>query len=156
MEQSVTYRVSPTKRYVCGFAFSEGKKHVLLIRKQRPEWQRGKFNGIGGHVEPFDTTFRSAMTREFAEESGLSIAATHWDPFITIGGEGWEVHFFRVFGIKIYMAKTMTDEEVQIIRVDDLPSLAAMCLPNLQWLIPMALVENETAPGEGSQWIATP
>jgi hypothetical protein len=36
--------------YVVGFAFDTDGR-VALIRKNRPEWQAGRLNGIGGHVE---------------------------------------------------------------------------------------------------------
>lgn len=34
--------------YVAGLAFSTDLQHVALIKKNRPDWQAGKFNGIGG------------------------------------------------------------------------------------------------------------
>jgi hypothetical protein len=37
--------------YVCGFMFANDFTEVALIRKNKPEWQRGKLNGIGGKVE---------------------------------------------------------------------------------------------------------
>jgi len=39
-------------KYVCGFLFDMAFKHVALINKVRPDWQKGKLNGIGGKVEP--------------------------------------------------------------------------------------------------------
>ena len=35
-------------KYVVGFMFSPDKQFVALIRKNRPEWQAGKLNGIAG------------------------------------------------------------------------------------------------------------
>ena len=34
-------------KYVAGFMFSEDRRLVALIRKSKPEWQKGKLNGIG-------------------------------------------------------------------------------------------------------------
>ena len=41
----------PITNYVLGFAFSKSGQMVLLIWKNKPEWQRGKMNGIGGKIE---------------------------------------------------------------------------------------------------------
>jgi hypothetical protein len=38
-------------RYVAGLAFSEDGTRVALIRKNRPLWQIGFLNAIGGHIE---------------------------------------------------------------------------------------------------------
>lgn len=37
--------------YVCGFLFDRSFENVLLIRKNRPEKQKGRLNGVGGKVE---------------------------------------------------------------------------------------------------------
>ncbi len=58
--------------YVAGFYFSECGERVALIRKLKPEWQRGWLNGIGGKVEPGESPL-SAMVREFEEEAGARI-----------------------------------------------------------------------------------
>ena len=58
--------------YVVGFAFNSTQNFnsVVLINKNRPDWQAGKYNGIGGHIEPGETTYE-AITREFDEEAGV-------------------------------------------------------------------------------------
>ncbi len=56
--------------YVLGFMFSPDEKKVLLIWKNRPSWQAGKLNGIGGKVNPGETPLE-AMEREFIEETGF-------------------------------------------------------------------------------------
>jgi hypothetical protein len=55
-------------RYVVGFVFSKDLSRVLLVLKNRPAWQDGKFNGIGGKIEGDETAFE-AMNREFVEET---------------------------------------------------------------------------------------
>lgn len=57
-------------RYVLGFTFSPTFSHVLLLWKNRPAWQAGKLNGIGGKIEEGETA-EEAMAREFTEETGI-------------------------------------------------------------------------------------
>jgi 8-oxo-dGTP diphosphatase len=40
----------PTQ-YVLGFLFDPSQKDVVLIKKLKPEWQKGKLNGVGGKIE---------------------------------------------------------------------------------------------------------
>lgn len=56
------------RRYVLGFLFSEDGSRVLLIWKNRPAWQAGKLNGIGGKIEDGEQPL-DAMKREFVEET---------------------------------------------------------------------------------------
>jgi len=53
-------------QYVAGFLFDETLENVVLIRKNRPKWQAGKLNGVGGHVEARETSIET-MHREFKE-----------------------------------------------------------------------------------------
>lgn len=55
--------------YVAGFLFSENLLSVALIRKEKPAWQKGCLNAIGGKIEENETPFE-AMKREFTEEAG--------------------------------------------------------------------------------------
>ena len=47
--------------YTLGFVFDRDLQHVLLIQKQRPAWQAGKFNGIGGKLEAGEHTITFAV-----------------------------------------------------------------------------------------------
>ncbi len=126
---------TPTlKRYVAGFLFSPGKHEVVLIRKNKPEWQAGLLNGIGGKIEDNETAI-DAMCREFKEETGLVIS--DWKPFTRLSGNGWTVEFFHASAENYREAQTTTDEKVEIIYVDDLRFMSP--ISNLLWLIPMAL-----------------
>lgn len=66
--------------YVLGFMLSPDHSQVLLIQKTKPEWQKGKLNGIGGRVEPSEQPF-DAMVREFREETGLETTREQWTHF---------------------------------------------------------------------------
>lgn len=155
----VPIRTCPASRpveYVVGFAFDApvGRRRredrsaladarVLLICKERPAWQAGRWNGVGGHVEEGEPP-REAMAREFLEESGLEVRSSAWEPFMVLEGPSWRVHFFRAFGVPVFQAATVTDERVAPHRVDSLPSHAIW---NLRWLIPLALDPDVDAGG---------
>jgi 8-oxo-dGTP diphosphatase len=125
------------KSYVLGFMFNEDMTRVALIRKNRPTWQAGKLNGIGGHVEA-NEDYDNAMIREFFEETGTMTAVTDWNRFAELQSydktpEPWNVlvYFSKMFFIE--ELKTTTDEEVVIINVSELDE--ENVIPNLKWLI---------------------
>lgn len=122
--------------YVCGFLFNPERTHVALIRKTKPEWQAGKLNGIGGKVEHGETLWR-AVQREFQEETGAVVDT--WDyPFAELAprwDNGTKIFFFRAFGNPLL--RSPTEEAVDWYPLADLPALDV--IPNLRWLIPLAL-----------------
>lgn len=124
------------KTYVAGFLFDVKREEVALVIKKKPDWQKGKANGIGGKVEPTDKSIHHAMEREFKEETGVSIPHSDWDNYATIKGEDYICHFFRAFDNVIAYVET-TEEEITTINVDALDTLSH--IPNLRWLIPLAL-----------------
>lgn len=125
-------------KYVLGFLFDELDIHkLLLIRKKRPEWQAGKCNGVGGHIEPYETP-DEAMRRECREETSLDVSS--WQEFGSLSGEKFKIHLF-VGQAKLENSTQTTDEEVEIFGV--FRSLRELCnqqiiLPNLVWLVPLA------------------
>lgn len=128
--------------YVAGFMFSEDKRSVALIRKNRPEWQKGKWNGIGGHVEPGETPL-VAMVREFEEETGVRVKHEDWKHFCTLQGQFGTVHFYKTTG-DLTKLRSMTDEGIGTFSTEDIHK--RNIIPNLKWLIPLALSEyNESA-----------
>jgi 8-oxo-dGTP diphosphatase len=120
---------------VCGFCFDPTERWVALIRKTRPDWQVGFLNGIGGKLE-YGEIPTDAMVREFREEAGALVS--EWDLFCVHHDRAndFEVYYFRAKG-DLSQCKTTTDEEICVVRVEDVPTLKVV--PNLQWLIPMAL-----------------
>jgi 8-oxo-dGTP diphosphatase len=134
--------------YVCGFLFSHDRTHVTLIRKNRPAWQKGKLNGLGGKIEPGETPLQ-AMQREFLEEAGVSIQ--DWHEAVTLRGDpspadpkGWQGHFFRAFAppaLRLQDLHPQTDEQIEIHPVHPLPKDT---IPNLHWLIPLLLDDDVT------------
>ncbi len=142
------------KAYVLGFAFSKDKNHVVLIEKQRPDWQKGCFNGVGGKIEPEDGNPFDAMTREFFEETGVATSVVDWSQFaemifdIDEAGNKGVVYCFRLNDDLIFDCKTMEDEQIHILCINGNSFLGyenligKPCLKNLKVLLPMAEDED--------------
>lgn len=127
-------------RYVCGFRFMPDGYSVLLIEKQRPSWQRGKLNGVGGHIEKNEAPV-VAMVREFKEETGLDTLPSHWTHTLTLKGDDWEVVFYMsIANMTGVRPTTMTDEPVRWVPIHALHELPLIY--NLRWIIPMQLDET--------------
>ncbi|KKM67394.1 hypothetical protein LCGC14_1471510 [marine sediment metagenome] len=120
-----------------GFLFSTNRKEIVLIKKNEPNFQKGKLNGIGGKVES-NESISEAILREYHEEADLYISG--WKPFITLESEKVKVVFFKAFSNIYSKARTMTNEPISIYHVDDLH--LESIYHNLRWLIPMALDER--------------
>ena len=129
------------KRYVIGFLFDDFSGFLPRIRKNRPEWQAGKLNAPGGHIEEGETPLQ-AMTREFMEETGAMV--TDWTLFAVMFDPEFEVHCFFAEG-DVGECKTMTDERVFVVNPDHLPEYEH--IDNLLWLIPMAQSFIDSKPG---------
>lgn len=111
---------------------------VVLIRKNRPEWQAGKLNGVGGHVEDTET-YQDCMVREFKEEAGILVPKYNWTRFVIIRSPAWTVAFFRATVESFDGIETKTDETIVFADAFNLPSDT---VPNVQWLVPMARVNE--------------
>jgi len=96
-------------KYVAGFLFSPDLETVVLIEKQKPAWQKDKYNGIGGKVEEGETCY-AAMKREFEEETGVLVIS--WHPYVLIEGSDYSVDFFYAVSPMWSECKTQTDEEI--------------------------------------------
>lgn len=141
------------KHMVTGFLFSKDFTKVALVKKASPEWMVGMLNGIGGKSEPAETPL-DTMARECLEELKASFK---WNLFARLQGEVnrdgqpfmlycfWacaESHEFANLPQSYQTTKGLT-EEVVILWVDEVVFLQGRSLlpiiPNLAWLIPMAL-----------------
>lgn len=134
MSQAETV-VNPT-HYVVGFLFDDHRDgQVVLIEKQRPAWQKGYLNGVGGKIEPGESA-EDAMRREGIEEMGVD---PEWSKFASVEYAGHILHFFAARDATAFSeAHAQTDE--QLVRPwifgGDLARIKM--IPNLRWLIPMA------------------
>lgn len=131
------------KKYVVGFMFAPNGRDVVLIQKNRPEWQKDKLNGVGGKIEPGETP-EAAMVREFYEETGVMFS--DWTKFATLRasaendptGIESEIHFFRATSNLANDIETLTDEAVYLVPVNTIMPK----VPNLAYLLPMAQIND--------------
>jgi 8-oxo-dGTP diphosphatase len=124
------------RTYVLGFIFTPDFSKVLLIHKNRPEYQKGKLNGLGGKIEQGETEIQ-AMVREIREESGLQILEKEWKRIGEMNGKDWNVTVFAChYTGKPTDALDATDETVEWIEVQNLPKNV---MENLPWLIPLSI-----------------
>ena len=130
--------------FVVGFLMDDDDR-VVLVRKNRPDWQRGLLNGVGGKVEPNELPI-DAMRREFKEEADVDIE--DWQNFVTIHGPDYKIHFYRYRGLKgqISLVKTMTDEEIEVHYYDDVLIPPSGMIENLYWILPLAVYSDNYYP----------
>ena len=79
--------------YVVGFLFDHNFDNVVLLRKTKPSWQKGRWNGVGGKIEEGEAPVE-AMQREFLEETGKEVSLHKWTEYARLHGAGWEVFVF--------------------------------------------------------------
>jgi 8-oxo-dGTP diphosphatase len=130
------------KEYVAGYAFNEERTQVVLIQKNRPDWQKGCLNGVGGKVEEGELPLE-AMMREFFEETGVQTFPSEWNHFSNLiweddvmGGKAI-VYCFRMFSDKMLDCKTMTDERIVHFDLND-HSLEVQVVRAVNYLLPIA------------------
>ena len=63
--------------YTLGIILTKSLDEVLLIKKEKPNWQKGKLNFIGGKVEQ-NESYTSCIVRECEEETGLMTNNHSW------------------------------------------------------------------------------
>lgn len=134
---------------VYSVAFAFYREDVLLIRKAKPDWQKGLLNGIGGKMEPGDINVLDTTRREFVEETGLFGAridpiiyhAMAWKEYLT---HKQPVVYFSAFEIEqhdMFTACQNTQRAVEPCHIVPLKRIQAYnheMMPNLPFLIQMA------------------
>lgn len=124
------------QKYTVGFIFNSTLSKVLLMRKQRPEWQKGKYNGVGGKIEPGEES-RICMRREVAEETGLQTTENDWVYVGEIKSESYNVDIYAlIYRGRLDDASTITDEKVHWFEINNLPNRA---IHNLHWVVLLSL-----------------
>jgi 8-oxo-dGTP diphosphatase len=126
--------------YVLGFLFDEWNS-VALIEKNRPDWQAGKINGIGGKIEDGEDPIE-AMAREFKEEAGLYVS--NWENFALLESPRSKIYVFRAWTDSdiLHSVKSMEDEQV-VVHNTYAQLVPKNAVPNLHWLLPLAINREE-------------
>jgi 8-oxo-dGTP diphosphatase len=123
------------QEWVLGFAFDVNQANIVLIKKNKPAFMKGKRNGIGGKVE-FEENLTFAMEREFLEETGVLIPSGKWQNFGNLSYCDGCIHLFSVSSPEIYKARTVEEEEIGVFLFDEV--FGKNTMPNLGWLATMA------------------
>lgn len=129
--------------YVVGFCFDSKKEKVILIHKKRPDWQKNKFNGVGGKIE-FGENEIECMIREFKEETGVETKEKDWKQFVELSGDYFSLHCFMCINDDYFEnATTTTDEEIEKFNVVDIYHLNRdYLISNVPWMIQLCMDED--------------
>ncbi len=127
--------------YVVGFAFSEDRNSVLLIKKLRPKWMKGYLNGIGGKIEDGEMIF-DTMNRECMEETGLSLQWKHRGFMSGINdvSKQFECDIFYAYDNKIFDFEQRENEQLNTYNIKSINY--EKTVNNLNFLIPFGIYDN--------------
>lgn len=125
--------------YVVGFLFGPREEQVALITKNKPQWQAGLLNGIGGKIEGGEYR-ENAMIREFQEETGVHV--TGWRHFATLELEDGKVFCYESRQ-PVKELGSPTNERVSWESTHHAICGELNTIPNLPWLVRMALDEDK-------------
>lgn len=123
--------------YCLGFAFTDYDNFVVLIRKNKPAWQKGLLNGVGGKIENAETS-DFAMKREFKEETGIDTAVNDWKYVTRMNFNGVMVHVYATRIPHQATFESPTEEQIGLYSIIDVRNHPKI-IPNLRWLVPMAM-----------------
>lgn len=134
--------MKPEQKYVVGFMFDESMSNVALIRKNKPAWQAGLLNGIGGKIEGEEPAVK-AMVREFNEEAGMLTFVGTWTNFCSMGGTNndggtFGIEFFFTIG-QPHRLTSMESEQIEVVSASDIAAGKEKTIGNLPWLVALAL-----------------
>lgn len=107
----------------------------LMIRKNRPEWQKGKWNLVGGHVEKGES-YEHAAIRELKEETGLEINRLNFRGLIS--GNGYKIAIFSGYTEEEY-EDGLTDELVSWCCINNLRQKYGNPIYNLKLIVPLLI-----------------
>lgn len=114
--------------------FLEREGHVLLLRGGAHKWFAGKYNGLGGHVEPGEDVYTAAV-REVQEEAGVQAEKLVLRAVVHVTGfdPGVMLFVFRgPFSGQIFPSSA--EGSLEWVPLDDLDRYPL--LPDLRWLLP--------------------
>ncbi len=133
-----------------GFAFTEDRGKVLLVKKSKPKWQAGKLNGVGGIVGDCEHA-NDAIARECGENTGLMLP---WRWYCTIEYPHTVLYAYRAFSDNIREAMNIVGKQdpVVVMSVNILRTSSMHFVDDLSYLIPMALNDNINSASIWSEW----
>ena len=124
------------KKYTLGLIFNSRVNKVVLMEKNRPDWQKGKLNAVGGGIDGEESNIE-CMVREAQEETNLLTKPQDWKHVAVLSGPDWKMD---VFGL-IYQGReedlqTCTDERVDWFEITKIPKHV---VTNVPWLLYLSL-----------------
>lgn len=111
--------------------------HVLLIRKLKPEWQKGLFNLPGGKIEAEESPYEAAE-RELMEETGL--IPTSMAEMGVLRGDDYTVYVIRC-GVPYNAVPLQLEAELLVVEWIDVTLASQFLIPNLKIVIPLCLAD---------------
>jgi 8-oxo-dGTP diphosphatase len=112
------------KEYVVTFLFTTNMNEVWMVEKQKPDWQKGCLNGIGGKIEKDELPIEAAI-RELKEEAGVD-KMNLWELGYMFGtnndSSGFKVWVFT--GVTDLELKTMETEQILLKNINEIKDFA--------------------------------
>lgn len=141
------------KKYTIGALFTPDFEKVLLIEKQRPDWQKGRLNFPGGHIEEGEISYVS-VGREFFEETNLKIPVSDWIRIGCIENAGhYTVDFFTAIYNEAKHGAAISRTDEKIMWVDCINNAwPENLISNLTWLIPFAKNIHQQGNADGLEF----
>lgn len=126
------------QRYCVGFLLERPSERVLLLRKNKPAWQYGLLNGVGGKIEDGELPI-DAMHREWREEVIANAVHLKWREFAVMSSERSVIHCFAAETNRLPRDDGYNDrgEQLVTVRLSEI-GLHRDCIRNLKWLLPLA------------------
>lgn len=133
--------------FVVGFAFTRDYSKVLLVKKEKPRWQRGKLNGIGGKVEIGELP-ENAMERECFEETGLKLTWIHQGNMTGKNNDGrlFNCAIFYAYDDSIHNYEQKEQEELGLYDPMIVNNPDFQIIDNLEFLVPFGITDQIMAP----------
>lgn len=131
--------------YCLGFIFNEDETKVLMLKKNKPDWQLGMLNGIGGKRELFDGSMEGSMVRECTEETKIITTEEDWYFIGNMYSNKWMVNCFKskqpTEKLEALDGMVVDEGTLMLVDVNSIISNKQM-LPSCKYLIPLALQKD--------------
>lgn len=121
----------------------DSRDRIALVRKNKPTWQAGRLNGIGGGIEPGEHPL-AAMRREWREETGTHFSG--WIPFAAMCFSEAQIYFYKANVVELPIFPTFNDigEKIEIWDYSIVVRAGKdNMIQNLKWLMPLAFEDPD-------------